>query len=239
METYGLIGKNIDYSFSRNYFRKKFEKELITNSQYVNFDIDNILYVKELFNQKNKGYNVTIPYKEAVIPYLDELDFHAQAIGAVNTIKVANGRTKGFNTDWIGFKQSLFPLLKPHHNKALVLGTGGAGKAVKYALTQLGIDFLTISRKVDFPGYEDVSEELLREFPILINCTPLGTFPKTDEAPEIPYRFITERHLAFDLIYNPEETKFLRACRQRGAQIKNGLQMLEIQAEEAWKIWNS
>jgi len=239
METYGLIGKNIDYSFSRNYFSKKFEKESIINSQYINFDIDNIINIKKLFKQKNKGYNVTIPYKEAVIPYLDELDFHACEIGAVNTIKVTNGRTKGFNTDWIGFKQSLSPFLKSYHNKALILGTGGASKAVKYALKQLNIGFATVSRNSASLGYEDLSEELLNEFLIIVNCTPVGTFPNTDEAPGIPYEFITDRHLAYDLIYNPEETQFLKECRLRGAQIKNGLEMLEIQAEEAWKIWNS
>lgn len=239
METYGLIGKNIDYSFSRNYFSEKFKSESILNSQYVNFDIDNIINIKELFKQKNRGYNVTIPYKETIIPYLDELDSHAREIGAVNTIKITNGRTKGFNTDWIGFKQSLSPLLKPYHNKALILGTGGASKAVRYTLEQLNIDFATVSRNPVSLGYEDLSEQLLNEFLLIVNCTPVGTFPNTDEAPEIPYEFITDRHLAFDLIYNPQETIFLKECRLRGAQIKNGLEMLEIQAEEAWKIWNS
>lgn len=239
METYGLIGKNIDYSFSRNYFSEKFKSESILNSQYVNFDIDNIINIKELFKQKNRGYNVTIPYKETIIPYLDELDSHAREIGAVNTIKITNGRTKGFNTDWIGFKQSLSPLLKPYHNKALILGTGGASKAVRYTLEQLNIDFATVSRNPVSLGYEDLSEQLLNEFLLIVNCTPVGTFPNTDEAPEIPYEFITDRHLVFDLIYNPQETMFLKECRLRGAQIKNGLEMLEIQAEEAWKIWNS
>lgn len=239
METYGLIGKNIDYSFSRNYFKKKFKNESILNSQYINFDIDNIINIKKLFKQKNKGYNVTIPYKETIIPYLDELDSHAREIGAVNTIKITNGRTMGFNTDWIGFKQSLSPLLKPYHNKALILGTGGASKAVKYTLEQLNIAFATVSRNPVSLGYEDLSEQLLNEFLLIINCTPVGTFPNTDEAPEIPYEFITDRHLAFDLIYNPQETMFLKECRLHGAQIKNGLEMLEIQAEEAWKIWNS
>lgn len=239
METYGLIGKNIDYSFSRNYFSEKFKSESILNSQYVNFDIDNIINIQELFKQKNRGYNVTIPYKETIIPYLDELDSHAREIGAVNTIKITNGRTKGFNTDWIGFKQSLSPLLKPYHNKALILGTGGASKAVRYTLEQLNIDFATVSRNPVSLGYEDLSEQLLNEFLLIVNCTPVGTFPNTDEAPEIPYEFITDRHLAFDLIYNPQETMFLKKCRLRGAQIKNGLEMLEIQAEEAWKIWNS
>lgn len=239
METYGLIGKNIDYSFSRNYFSEKFKIESILNSQYVNFDIDNIINIKELFKQKNRGYNVTIPYKETIIPYLDELDSHAREIGAVNTIKITNGRTKGFNTDWIGFKQSLSPLLEPYHNKALILGTGGASKAVRYTLEQLNIDFATVSRNPVSLGYEDLSEQLLNEFLLIVNCTPVGTFPNTDEAPEIPYEFITDRHLVFDLIYNPQETMFLKECRLRGAQIKNGLEMLEIQAEEAWKIWNS
>lgn len=239
METYGLIGKNIDYSFSRNYFNEKFRKELISDTQYVNFDIDNIGDVKVLFNNKHKGYNVTIPYKEAIIPYLDELDVHANAIGAVNTIQVRENLRKGFNTDWIGFKKSIAPLLTPLHTKALVLGTGGASKAVIYALKQLNIDVLTVSRQAASLNYGQLSADLLNEFLIIVNCTPVGTFPRTNEAPEIPYEFITQRHLTYDLIYNPHETQFLKKCGRQGAMTKNGMEMLEIQAEEAWKIWNS
>lgn len=238
MKTYGLIGKNISYSFSRNYFANKFKKENIKNSQYINFDIDNLSELNNIFNTDNYGFNVTIPYKEAIIPYLDSLDFHAEKIGAVNTIKLENGKKIGFNTDWIGFKKSIEPLLNSHHTKALILGTGGASKAVIYALDQLKIETLMVSRYGEI-SYEDLSEEIIQNHAIIINCTPVGTFPNVDAAPEIPYHFITKNHLAYDLIYNPAETLFLKKCKEKGAVVKNGLEMLEIQAEASWKIWNS
>lgn len=238
MKTYGLIGKNISYSFSRNYFANKFKKEDIKNSQYINFDIDNLSELNNIFNTDNFGFNVTIPYKEAIIPYLDSLDFHAEKIGAVNTIKLENRKKIGFNTDWIGFKKSIEPLLNSHHTKALILGTGGASKAVIYALDQLKIETLMVSRYGEI-SYEDLSEEIIQNHAIIINCTPVGTFPNIDAAPEIPYHFITKNHLAYDLIYNPAETLFLKKCKEKGAVVKNGLEMLEIQAEASWKIWNS
>lgn len=238
MKTYGLIGKNISYSFSRNYFNNKFKNVDILNSQYINFDIDNLHELNNIFNVNNYGFNVTIPYKETIIPYLDSLDFHAEQIGAVNTIKIENGKKIGFNTDWIGFKKSLEPLLKPHHKKALILGTGGASKAVIYTLKQLQIQTLIVSRNGE-TTYEDLSEEIIQNHTIIINCTPVGTFPNTDSAPEIPYQFITKNHLVYDLIYNPAETLFLKKSKENGAFTKNGLEMLEIQAEESWKIWNS
>lgn len=238
MNTYGLIGKNISYSFSRNYFNEKFKKETILNSQYINFDLDSLSQLNQIFNQENKGFNVTIPYKETIIPYLDALDIHAEKIGAVNTIQIKNNIKTGFNTDWIGFKNSIVPLLKQHHKKALILGTGGASKAIKYALEQLQIEYKVVSRtQADFT-YNDLNESIIKEYLVIINCTPLGTFPNIEQAPQIPYEFITENHLAYDLVYNPEETQFLKNCKVKGAQIKNGLEMLEIQAEEAWKIWN-
>jgi len=237
MKTYGLIGKNISYSFSRNYFNNKFKNESISNSQYINFEIDNLSELNNIFNTDNYGFNVTIPYKEAIIPYLDSLDIHSKKIGAVNTIKIENGKKIGFNTDWIGFKKSIEPLLKPHHTKALILGTGGASKAVIYALEQLKIETLIISRSGKIT-YKDLSEEIIQNHTIIINCTPVGTFPNVDSAPDIPYNFITNNHLAYDLIYNPAETLFLIKCKEKGATIKNGLEMLEIQAEESWKIWN-
>ncbi len=238
MKTYGLIGKNICYSFSRQYFKEKFKRDTILNSQYVNFDIDNLSYINNIFNQNNKGYNVTIPYKKEIIPYLDSLDFHAEKIGAVNTIQIVNEKKIGFNTDWIGFKKSLEPLLKTHHKQALILGTGGASKAVKYALDRLQIKTLIVSRKGKIT-YEDLSKEIIKNHTIIINCTPLGTAPNVDQTPKIPYEYITHLHLAYDLIYNPELTLFLQKCKEQGAEIKNGLEMLHIQAEEAWKIWNS
>lgn len=238
MNTYGLIGKNISYSFSRNYFNEKFKNETILNSQYINFDLDSLSQLNKIFNQENKGFNVTIPYKETIIPYLDALDLHAEKIGAVNTIQIKNNIKTGFNTDWIGFKNSIVPLLKPHHKKALILGTGGASKAIKYALEQLQIEYKVVSRtQADFT-YNDLNESIIKEYLVIINCTPLGTFPNIEQAPQIPYEFITENHLAYDLVYNPEETQFLKNCKVKGAQIKNGLEMLEIQAEEAWKVWN-
>lgn len=238
MKTYGLIGKNISYSFSRNYFNNKFKNENVLNSQYVNFDVDNLSELNNMFNINNYGFNVTIPYKETIIPYLDSLDFHAEQIGAVNTIKIENEKKIGFNTDWIGFKKSLQPFLKPHHTKALILGTGGASKAVIYALKQLQIQTLIVSRNGE-TMYEDLSKEIIQNHTIIINCTPVGTFPDTESAPEIPYQFITKNHLVYDLIYNPAETFFLKKCKENGAVTKNGLEMLEIQAEESWKIWNS
>jgi len=238
MKTYGLIGKNISYSFSRNYFNNKFKNENISNSQYVNFDIDNLSELSNIFNINNYGFNVTIPYKETIIPYLNSLDFHAEQIGAVNIIQIKKGKKIGFNTDWIGFKKSLEPLLKLHHTKALILGTGGASKAVIYALKQLQIQTLIVSRNGEIT-YEDLSEEIIQNHTIIINCTPVGTFPNADSAPEIPYQFITKNHLVYDLIYNPAETLYLKKCKENGAVTKNGLQMLEIQAEESWKIWNS
>jgi len=238
MKTYGLIGKNISYSFSRKYFNNKFKNENILNSQYINFDTDNLLELNNIFNINNYGFNVTIPYKETIIPYLDSLDFHAEQIGAINTIKIENGKKIGFITDWIGFKKSIEPLLKLHHTKALILGTGGASKAVIYALKQLQIQTLIVSRNGE-TTYEDLSKEIIQNHTIIINCTPVGTFPDTDLAPEIPYQFITKNHLVYDLIYNPAETLYLKKCKENGAVTKNGLQMLEIQAEESWKIWNS
>lgn len=238
MKTYGLIGKNISYSFSRNYFNNKFKNQNILNTQYINFDIDNLSELNNIFNLNNFGFNVTIPYKEAIIPYLDLLDFHAEKIGAVNTIKIENGKKIGFNTDWIGFKKSIQLHLKPHHTKAIILGTGGASKAIIYALEQLQINYLIVSRNGEIT-YEDLSEEIIQSHTIIINCTPVGTFPNVDLAPEITYNFITNNHLAYDLIYNPAETLFLKKCKEKGAVIKNGLEMLEIQAEESWEIWNS
>ena len=237
MKTYGLIGRNISYSFSRNYFNNKFKNENILNFQYINFDIDNLAELNNIFNINNLGFNVTIPYKECIIQYLDSLDFHADKIGAVNTIKIENEKKIGFNTDWIGFKKSLQPLLKPHHTKALILGTGGASKAVIYALEQLQIESLIVSRNGK-KSYEDLSKEIIQNHTIIINCTPVGTFPNVNSSPNIPYNYITENHLAYDLIYNPAETLFLKTCKEKGAVIKNGLEMLEIQAEESWKIWN-
>lgn len=240
----GLLGKNISYSFSRNYFKTKFEKENITGVSYENFDIETISSFPEIIKNTEvlKGLNVTIPYKEDVIPFLDKLNKKAKAIGAVNTIKITKkGKLVGYNTDCYGFINSLKPLLKKHHKKALILGTGGASKAVIYTLKERGIKChyvsRTASKNVKYT-YDDLNETIISKYQIIVNCTPLGTFPNIEDCPNIPYKGITEQHILFDLIYNPEETKFLRLGRENGATTINGLNMLKLQAEKAWSIWN-
>lgn len=242
MKTLGLIGRNISYSFSRTYFQEKFSKEEYENIQYINFDVKDLMNIKEVLQDTNLiGCNVTIPYKEEIIPFLDELDLHAKSIGAVNTISKNKGKLVGSNTDWIGFKESLIPLLTNRSTiKALVLGTGGAAKAIIYALEQLNIPFVQVSRMPNNNqlNYTDIDKEILEKYHLIINCTPIGTFPNIDECPEIPYHFITKNHICYDLIYNPEKTLFLQKAQQNEAVIINGYQMLVNQAEESWKIWS-
>jgi shikimate dehydrogenase len=242
---FGLLGKNISYSFSKKYFTEKFEKLGLINYKYFNFDIPEIeefpflLYHKE---HEFGGINVTIPYKELVMKYLHEIDDDANKIGAVNTIKITdNNQLVGYNTDFYGFQKSIEPLLKSHHKKALILGTGGASKAIAYALKQLNIDYKFVSRKVaeNMFLYSVLNKEIIEEYTLIINCSPIGTHPNINEAPNIPYEYITQKHLLFDLIYNPAETKFLQEGKKRGAIVKNGLEMLELQAEKSWEIWNS
>jgi len=244
MRKFGLIGKNIDYSFSREYFKNKFKDENIADTTYVNFDLE----VISLFDIQTRqtpnlsGCNVTIPYKETIIPYLDKLNKTAKKIGAVNTIKISKkGKFIGYNTDYYGFKKTLEPHLKKHHKKALILGTGGASKAVAYALKQLNIKYSFVSRTISKQSkytYDILSIKSINKHTILINCTPLGTYPDIDACPNIPYGGITEKHILFDLIYNPEETTFLKLGKQQGATIINGYKMLELQAEKSWRIWN-
>ena len=239
---FGLVGKNISYSFSKGYFGEKFEKLNLEDYSYDNLDFQNIEDFPEFIKQNPtiSGLNVTIPYKEAIIPFLDKLSKRAIEIGAVNTIKITkSGKLKGFNTDYIGFQKSIEPLLNVNHKKALILGTGGASKAVAYALKQLGIPYLFVSRNDigDAIGYNQINEKTFEEFQIIINCTPVGTFPNTNTFPEIPYEYFTSNHLAFDLIYNPAETLFLKKAKEQGAIVKNGLEMLTLQAEKSWDIW--
>ncbi len=239
---FGLVGKNISYSFSKGYFGDKFEKLNLEDYSYDNLDFQNIEDFPEFIKQNPtiSGLNVTIPYKEAIIPFLDKLSKRATEIGAVNTIKITkSGKLKGFNTDYIGFQKSIEPLLNVNHKKALILGTGGASKAVAYALKQLGIPYLFVSRNDigDAIGYNQINEKTFEEFQIIINCTPVGTFPNTNTCPEIPYEYFTSNHLAFDLIYNPAETLFLKKAKEQGAIVKNGLEMLTLQAEKSWDIW--
>jgi len=244
MRKFGLIGKNISYSFSEVYFAAKFKAEKIVDASYENFDLENITdFPSILKNNPNiKGLNVTIPYKELIIPYLDKIDKKAKIIGAVNTIKITKkGKLKGYNSDFYGFKESLFPHIKPHHKSALILGTGGASKAIAYSLKKMGIKYKYVSRTlkkdVSFT-YDMLTENDILKHQIIINCTPLGTFPNIKDCPNIPYSAIGKNHILFDLIYNPEETKFLYHGKQNGATIINGLDMLVLQAEKSWSIWD-
>jgi len=243
MRKFGLIGYPLGHSFSKKYFSEKFASELLNDVAYENYELPEVALLKNIIaeNPGLRGLNITIPYKESVLRYLDELNNDASEIGAVNTVKISSGKLKGFNTDYIGFMRSLIPVLQPSHKKALVLGTGGSSLAVKYALEKLGIGFLLVSRnpfEENEIGYDAINEALLNTHTLLINTTPVGMFPNVSEAPEIPYHLLDQRHLLFDLIYNPEETLFLKMGKERGAVVKNGLEMLALQAEESWKIWN-
>lgn len=240
---FGLIGKNIAYSFSKKYFTEKFANGNLSDCAYDNFDIQSIEKFPQLITDypQLKGLNVTIPYKEAVIPYLDQLSDKAAKIGAVNVIRFTKkGNLKGYNSDYYGFMKSLEPLLQPHHQKALILGSGGAAKAVAFALKQLGILYTFVSReeKEGRIDYDRINATTFDNYQIIINCTPLGTSPNTEAFPPIPYEYFSGKHIAFDLIYNPEETLFLKKAKQHGAITKNGYEMLVFQAEKAWKIWN-
>lgn len=245
MDKYGLLGYPLKHSFSRQFFTEKFEREGM-DAQYVNFEIPDIQLLPGILKEEKdlKGLNVTIPYKEQVMQFLDEISPEAKAIGAVNVIRVRrNGdkiHLKGFNSDIIGFKESLKPFLKPQHRKALILGTGGASKAVKVGLEQLGLETLYVSRSAGNGKitYAQVDGELLKEYKVIVNCTPCGMFPHTDECPALPYDRITPEHLLYDLIYNPEETEFLKKGKQQGAATKNGLEMLHLQAVAGWNFWN-
>jgi shikimate dehydrogenase len=240
---YGLIGKNIAYSFSKKYFTEKFALGDLVDCSYENFDLQSIEEFPNIIanNTDLNGLNITIPYKETVIPYLDKLSKNAAQIGAVNVIRFTQkGKLKGYNSDYFGFLKSLKPLLQPHHKKALILGTGGAAKAVAYALDKLGILYTYVSReeKENMIDYNQINASTFEDYHIIINCTPLGTNPNIKELPPIPYAFFTEKHIAFDLIYNPEETQFLKKAKKEGAVTKNGYEMLVLQAEKSWKIWN-
>jgi len=242
---FGLVGKNISYSFSKKYFTEKFKKLHLKDFKYYNFDIPEIeefpflLYHKE---EEFRGLNITIPYKQSIIKYLDALTEEAEQIEAVNTIKITNDNELiGYNTDVFGFTESLKPLLKPIHKNALILGTGGASKAIAFGLEKLGIAFKFVSRKHIEDGflYSDLNQKFMENHQLIINCTPLGTSSINTEKPNIPYQFLTEKYIAFDLVYNPEETAFLKESKKYGATTKNGLEMLHLQAEKSWEIWNS
>ncbi len=246
MRKFGLIGFPLSHSFSKKFFSEKFLREEIEGCEYELYPIESTQSLPELLTANSTlfGLNVTIPHKLAVLPFLDEVDEAAKEIGAVNCISIARSegkRTlKGYNTDAYGFEESLKPLLDTTHKKALVFGDGGAAKAVKYVLNKLGIPFLVVSRKSsnNTISYASVTNEVLEEYTILINTTPLGMSPNVGTYPEIPYNALSDKHLAYDLVYNPEETLFLQKARAHGAKIKSGLEMLYLQAERSWYIWN-
>ena len=237
-KTYGLIGKNIDYSFSVKYFSQKFNDEKIIDSEYVNFDLREIEDFNNIEIFKINGLNVTIPYKEKIITYLDEIDKAASKIGAVNTIAIKDNKLIGYNTDYIGFIESFKNNL--NFKNALILGTGGASKAIQYALNIKNINFDIGSRKNNkkYISYDLINKKI-KDYDLIINTTPLGTFPNVSKKPKINYNLINENHFCYDLIYNPEKTSFLKECEKKGARIMNGLEMLKSQAEESWLIWNS
>lgn len=246
MKTFGLIGYPLGHSFSQKYFTEKFQTEHI-DAEYQMFPLEKIELVEQMLQSTPTlvGFNVTIPYKQQIMRYLDDLDDEARQVGAVNVVRVlkVNGETKlkGYNSDIYGFYTSIKPFIKPHHKKALILGTGGASKAVCAMLTKLGIDYKFVSRSAK-PGiltYEQIDQNVLDEYTVIVNASPVGMYPNIDQCPALPYSCLNERHLAYDLVYNPLKTKFLALAEQQGAAIKNGLEMLHLQAERAWEIWNA
>ena len=242
MKQYGLIGKTLDHSFSKSYFENKFITEHIQHATYSNFPLESIEEFKLLIKKKTfSGLNITIPYKTSIIPFLDELSDEAKSISAVNTIHFKNDKLIGYNTDYIGFLNAIKPFLIKTMEQALILGTGGASKAVVFALKKIGIKCLCVSRVPNEQqlNYDQLNELVLKHHLLIVNTTPLGTSPNINECPNIPYQYITEKHLLVDLVYNPEETLFLKKGRKNLANILNGKSMLIHQAEEAWKIWNS
>ena len=242
MRRFGLIGKTLEHSFSKNYFAKKFDAEGIYDCSYENFELSSIDLLPQLITDHPDlaGINITIPYKEEVIRFLHQPNEITREIGACNCVKIKNGILYGYNTDAVAFQNTLLKKLQPHHWRALVLGSGGASKAVQYALKKMDIDFIVVSRHKTFnrATYEDLGKELMETHPVIINTTPLGLYPNLNEAPPIPYELISSQHLLYDLIYNPAKTKFLQQGEKRGAVVVNGYDMLVGQAEESWRIWN-
>ena len=245
MDKYGLIGYPLGHSFSKNYFNEKFENENI-DAEYINFEIPTIDALPEVLatNPELRGLNVTIPYKEKVISFLDAVSPEARAIGAINVIKVEHKGNetilKGYNSDVIGFTKSIAPLLKRHNKRALILGTGGASKAIDYGLKSLGLETVKVSR-YERPGtiqYSKITPEIIKEYNVIVNCTPCGMYPNIEECPELPYEAMTEKNILYDLIYNPDQTKFMKLGAKQGATVKNGLEMLLLQAFASWKFWN-
>lgn len=245
MRKFGLIGFPLSHSFSKGFFAEKFLRENIQDCEYMNFPIDSITKFPEIISSNPDlcGLNVTIPYKEQLNPFLDEIDLTAKRIGAVNTIKFIKSKEKqilkGFNTDIYGFSEALREIMPEKAGKALILGTGGASKAVAFSLDQMGIRYRFVSRKQGYLSYDNLDKSIIIQHKLIINTTPLGTFPDVDAYPDIPFNYLSSSHILFDLIYNPAETLFLKKGREQGARILNGLRMLHLQAEKSWEIWNS
>ncbi len=244
MRLFALIGFPLAHSFSEKYFTEKFARESITDASFKAFSFENIDDLKMILanNSNLEGFAITIPHKKAVLDFLNDSTIAVKVMGACNCVRIKNSKLFGHNTDVLGFEQSFAPMLQPNHTKALVLGTGGAAAAVEFVLKKRNIDYRIVSRtkneEQNYLVYEDLSTAIIKEYPIIINTTPLGTFPKIDEAPDLPYHLLTPQHYLFDLVYNPAETKFLQLGKAQGATIKNGYDMLVLQAEENWKIWN-
>jgi shikimate dehydrogenase len=239
---YGVLGKKLSHSFSRKYFENKFAELGLKDHTYSNFEFPSLKEFFSSLTENIKGFNITNPYKEEIIPYLDELSEEAKTIGAVNCVKIEGKKKIGFNTDAYGFSQSIKPFLESQHERALVLGTGGAAKAVAYSLRRVGVEvyFVTSKKEKKDAGsffYSELNEIALRSFKLIVNASPVGMFPNNSEFPPIPYQFIDHSHLCYDLIYNPEQTVFLQRCSGQGAACMNGLSMLHLQAEKSWEIW--
>ena len=238
MKKFGLIGKSLKHSFSKDFFNQKFKELNLKNYFYENYEITNINKIRDLIKTNSlSGLNVTIPYKQEIFNHLDKVDNIARKIGSVNTIKIENNKLIGYNTDIIGFERSIDPLIK-ERKKALILGNGGSSKTVQYVLNKKRIEYTVISRSGS-KNYHNINKEDILNHIIIINTTPLGMFPNIESYPDIPYQYINKKHLIFDLIYNPEETHFLKKAKSKGCEIKNGLEMLKIQANESWKIWTN
>ena len=239
---FGLLGYPLSHSFSPDYFKTKFEEEGINDAEYSLFENPDLLGFLDQIPELNNlvGFNITIPFKQAVLPFLDSISNEASYVGAVNTVKLKNRKLLGYNTDVYGFKQSLLPLLNHYHQKALIFGSGGASKAVNYVLKELNIQTVIVSRysQRGHVTYNQLNENFIKNYNILINTTPLGMYPKLNSTVDIPYQFISTNHLCYDLIYNPAQSLFLQKAADQGATIKNGMEMLELQAERSWEIWN-
>jgi len=245
MKVFGLIGYPLGHSFSKQYFTEKFEREGIKDCRFECFPIPSVDEFPALLkaNPGLQGLCVTIPYKEKVLAFVDKISEEVNAIGASNSIKITDGKLTAYNTDITGFERSFKKLLQPHHTQALVLGTGGAAKAVQYVLAKLAINFLTVSRNQHaapgYVSYDKIDERIMSEYPVIINCSPVGMYPNENTAPAIPYQLITPAHYLYDLVYKPAKTLFLQEGEKRGAVIENGYEMLLVQAEESWRIWNT